>query len=70
MNSSVTHVAGFFAILLTAPSLMSTVIVLFRLKSDIEQPIAYPVEGLSLLLVCIAIECFPIIADSNLKSKQ
>ena len=48
----VSRVAGFLAILLSASSLMSAVIALFRYKSDIENPIAYPRgEGLVLLSV-------------------
>ena len=50
----VSRVAGFIAILLSASSLISAVIALFRYKSDIENPIAYPRgEGLILLSVCI-----------------
>jgi hypothetical protein len=50
----VSRVAGFIAILLSASSLISAVIALFRFKSDIENPIAYPRgEGLVLLSVCI-----------------
>ncbi|KAF8505744.1 hypothetical protein F5888DRAFT_1604830, partial [Russula emetica] len=46
----VSRVAGFVAILLSASSLISAVIALFRYKSDIENPIAYPRgEGLVLL---------------------
>lgn len=50
----VSRVAGFIAILLSASSLISAVIALFRFKADIENPIAYPRgEGLVLLSVCI-----------------
>ena len=50
----VSRVAGFVAILLSASSLISAVIALFRYKSDIENPIAYPRgEGLVLLSVSI-----------------
>ena len=50
----VSRVAGFIAILLSSSSLISAVIALFRYKSDIENPIAYPRgEGLVLLSVCI-----------------
>jgi len=46
----ISRVAGFLAILLSASSLISAVIALFRYKSDIENPIAYPRgEGLVLL---------------------
>ena len=48
----ISRVAGFLAILLSASSLISAVIALFRFKSDIENPIAYPRgEGLVLLSV-------------------
>ncbi|KAI9466985.1 hypothetical protein BJY52DRAFT_35421 [Lactarius psammicola] len=46
----VSRIAGFLAILLSASSLVSAVIALFRYKSDIEHPVAYPRgEGLILL---------------------
>lgn len=46
----VSRIAGFLAILLSASSLISAVIALFRYKSDIEHPIVYPRgEGLILL---------------------
>ncbi|KAI9508917.1 hypothetical protein F5148DRAFT_979083, partial [Russula earlei] len=46
----ISRVAGFLAILLSASSLISAVIALFRYKSDIENPIAYPRgEGLVFL---------------------
>ncbi|KAI0307190.1 hypothetical protein B0F90DRAFT_534019 [Multifurca ochricompacta] len=49
----VSRVAGFLAILLSASSLISAVIALFRYKSDIEHPVVYPRgEGLVLLSVC------------------
>lgn len=53
----VSRVAGLLAILLSASSLVSAVIALFRYKSDIENPIAYPRgEGLVLLSVCVGSE--------------
>lgn len=46
----VSRIAGFIAIFLSASSLVSAVIALFRYKSDIEHPAAYPRgEGLILL---------------------
>jgi len=46
----VSRISGFLAILLSAFSLISAVIALFRYKSDIEHPVAYPRgEGLILL---------------------
>ncbi|KAI0268289.1 hypothetical protein BC834DRAFT_821316, partial [Gloeopeniophorella convolvens] len=46
----VSRIAGFIAILLSASSLVSAVITLFRYKSDIEHPVMYPRgEGLVLL---------------------
>ncbi|KAI9448062.1 hypothetical protein H4582DRAFT_57962 [Lactarius indigo] len=46
----VSRIAGFIAIFLSASSLVSAVIALFRYKSDIEHPVAYPRgEGLILL---------------------
>lgn len=55
----VSRVAGFIAILLSASSLISAVIALFRYKSDIENPVAYPRgEGLVLLSVCIICKFF------------
>lgn len=46
----VSRISGFLAILLSAFSLISAVIALFRYKSDIEHPVAYPRgEGLVLL---------------------
>ncbi|KAF8272452.1 hypothetical protein EI94DRAFT_1566271 [Lactarius quietus] len=46
----VSRISGFLAILLSASSLISAVIALFRYKSDIEHPVAYPRgEGLVLL---------------------
>jgi hypothetical protein len=46
----ISRIAGFLAILLSASSLISAVIALFRYKSDIEHPVAYPRgEGLILL---------------------
>ena len=60
----ISHVAGLLAILLSASSLVSAVIALFRYKSDIEKPIAYPrgegpVPKLSLLSVCVRSENTP-----------
>jgi hypothetical protein len=50
----ISRVAGLLAILLSASSLISAVIALFKYKSDIENPIAYPRgEGLVLLSVCV-----------------
>jgi hypothetical protein len=70
----ISRVAGLLAILLSASSLISAVIALFRYKSDIENPIAYPRgEGLVLLSVCvISSEQLPLIAnlDSNLKRRS
>lgn len=67
----VSRVAGFLAILLSASSLISAVIALFRYKSDIENPIAYPRgEGLVLLSVCVVGECILSIADWSFNLKR
>jgi len=67
----VSRVAGFLAILLSASSLISAVIALFRYKSDIENPIAYPRgEGLVLLSVCVISEFLLPIADWKFNLKR
>lgn len=69
----ISRVAGLLAILLSASSLVSAVIALFRYKSDIENPIAYPRgEGLVLLSVCVIWKMYPLMADlaSNLKRRS
>jgi hypothetical protein len=66
----VSRVAGFLAILLSASSLISAVIALFRYKADIENPIMYPRgEGLVLLSVC-ALEFCPRKANMNWNLKR
>lgn len=69
----ISRVAGLLAILLSASSLVAAVIALFRYKSDIENPIAYPRgEGLVLLSVCVRSENTPsrLICISNLKRRS
>jgi hypothetical protein len=62
----VSRISGFLAILLSASSLISAVVALFRYKSDIEHPVAYPRgEGLILLSVCAIGTTFNLIADSE-----
>lgn len=62
----VSRISGLLAILLSAFSLISAVIALFRYKSDIEHPVAYPRgEGLILLSVCAIGTTFNLIANSN-----
>ncbi len=64
----VSRIAGFLAILLSASSLISAVIALFRYKSDIEHPIAYPRgEGLILLSVCIIGTIVHLTANSDIE---
>jgi hypothetical protein len=64
----VSRISGFLAILLSAFSLISAVIALFRYKSDIEHPVAYPRgEGLILLSVCIIGTTFNLIANSDIE---
>ncbi len=64
----VSRIAGFLAILLSASSLVSAVIALFRYKSDIEHPVAYPRgEGLILLSVCVIGTIFNLIANSDIE---
>ena len=65
----VSRISGFLAILLSASSLISAVIALFRYKSDIEHPVAYPRgEGLVLLSVCAIGTTFNnLIANSNIE---
>lgn len=65
------RIAAFLAIILSMFSFVSLIIVLFRLKADMEHPIAYPRgEGLAHLLVCVArVHCF-LIADLSLKLKR
>ena len=64
----VSRISGFLAILLSAFSLISAVIALFRYKSDIEHPVPYPRgEGLILLSVCAIGTTFNLIANSNIE---
>jgi hypothetical protein len=64
----ISRIAGFLAILLSASSLISAVIALFRYKSDIEHPVAYPRgEGLILLTVCVIGTIFNLIANSDIE---
>jgi hypothetical protein len=64
----VSRISGFLAILLSAFSLISAVIALFRYKSDIEHPVAYPRgEGLVLLSVCAIGTTFNLIANSYIE---
>ena len=66
----VSRISGFLAILLSASSLISAVIALFRYKSDIEHPVAYPRgEGLILLSVCAIATTFNLIVDSDIEPK-
>ena len=66
----ISRIAGFLAILLSASSLISAVIALFRYKSDIEHPVAYPRgEGLILLSVCVIGTIFNLIVNSDIEPK-